>query len=248
VRSMLERMGKQTVRRPIPFYGSYAAFYRAMKALKEIGVPRRIDSHTLTPKIGADESPRIVSGFQSLGWIDEIGTPSDDLVTLIRAFGEDTWPSAIADVLPKTYSFIPPEWEDLTPPKLREAFSTYIGRDVGAIRTAETFFLCLASEGRFKIPDAVIRRVDRAVSDAKRTILIAGINERAKNETDPVRPAKSNPTEGRRSAQPSWIDQIWNLTALIDEQDMTDREKNAVLILLSYLRKREQREREKNSA
>lgn len=238
---MLERMGKQTLRRPIPFYGSYAAFYRAMKALKEIGVPRRIESRTLTQKIGADEAPRIVSGLQSLGWIDAIGTPSDDLVALIRAFGEDTWPSAIADVLPKTYSFIPPEWEDLTPPKLRDAFSAYVGRDVGAIRPAETFFLCLASEGRFKIPDALIRRVDRAVSDAKRTILIAGINERAKNEAD-----KPNATESCRPAPLSWIDQIWNLTALIDEQDMTDREKNAVLTLLSYLRKREEREREKN--
>jgi hypothetical protein len=237
-------MSEQTIiRHPIPFYGSYASFYRAMKALKDKGIPRRVNVRALTPLLGEDEAPRIVAGFLSLSWIDELRHPTDDLRRLVQAFGEKSWGATIAEILPRTYSFITGNWAELTPDKLHDAFVAYVGRDVGSIRTAETFFLCLASESGIPIDDYFYRRTARAIVDATRSIQATEVESADEVNTDEPLPA-----EPRKLKDTEWAEKIWHLTALIDEQDMTAREKDAVLVLLSYLRRREQRERKGNAA
>jgi hypothetical protein len=229
--------------RQIPFYASYASFYRAMNALKKYGLPPRLETRVLTPRLG-DDASRIIAGFSTLGWIDENGRPTDDLKKLVMAFGENSWSDAVADVMRRTYSFIPGDWADLTPSQLRDAFVAYVGHDVESLRPAETFFLCLATEGALPIYHPKFHpRVARAIKDAKRSIRISDENKRP-YEKEEIEQKENKSKEKSTLIQSGnrWIEQILNLTSLIDELDMTDREKNAVLILLSYLRKREQRE------
>jgi hypothetical protein len=229
--------------RQIPFYASYASFYRAMNALKKHGLPRRLETRVLMPHLG-DDASRIIAGFSTLGWIDENGRPTDDLKKLVKAFGENSWSGTVAEVMRRTYSFIPGDWADLTPPQLRDAFVAYVGHDVESLRPAETFFLCLATEGALAIYHPKFhRRVARAIKDAKRSIRISDETKQS-DENEETGKKENKPKEESTVIQSGnrWIEQILNLTSLIDELDMTDREKNAVLILLSYLRRREQQE------
>lgn len=229
-------------RHPIPFYGSYASFYRAINALKNNGLPRRIETRTLAHILETAEAPRIVSGFASLGWIDESGHPSDDLRNLVDAFGEDSWKATIADVLPRTYSFIIPEnWGELTPDRLRDALVSYTGSKAEALQSAETFFLCLAYEGGFQLSEAFYRRAARAITDAKRFALLG---QSGSLRREPAKTGVSSDVTDGTLKMSDLVRQILDLAALIDEEDITDREKNAILILLSYLRRREQRERQ----
>jgi hypothetical protein len=236
----------QLFRKPIPFYASYAAFYRALRGLKKAPLPRRLDARTLA-FLGPDETGRIITNLAAINWIDANGYVSDEFRTLVEAFETDGWPEAIRTILPKTYSFIEGDWNDLTPEKLREAFLSYIGRDADAIRPAETFFLCLAAEGGFPIPDKLYRRVARAISDAHR----GGRDAPRDDDGDVVHIADDGilePTNLNRTAMATaalklkkdvwsdWVDKLLSLTSHLDE--MTEQEKDAVLVLLAFARKR----------
>jgi hypothetical protein len=217
-----------------------------MNALKKHGLPRRVSAKALTPYL-KEEAVRIVGGFSSIGWIDANDYPSEDLKALVEAYGGDDWKGVLFRIVPKTYSFIPGDWADLTSETLRDAFVSYVGRDAEAIKSAETFFLCIATEAGFPIPETFYRRVDRPLAEARR---VAKIDESESPEVtdEQVSARPKKPYQNQHFVPNIWVEQILNLTALIDEQDMTNKEKDAVLILLSYLRRREQKERQGNAA
>jgi hypothetical protein len=233
-------------RRPIPFYQSYAVFYRAMKALKEHGIPTRVDTRRLEPYIG-DEAGRVAAGLASLGWIDEIGRPTNDFKNLVAAFGTEKWSAALAELVPRTYSYLPPGLENITTTQLKDAFIAYAGRDSGAIRNAETFYLCLASEAGFQLSDSFYRRAARAIGDAKRTILDDSADGPANTATPTVattpvsavakEAAQRGSGTGQRDSAHSltfWDGLILKLTPLVDAKDMTETERSGLFALLGY--------------
>jgi hypothetical protein len=244
-------------KRPIPFYGSYASFLRAVVALKKHGIPNRLVAKYLVPFMPRDEPSRVVAGFEALGWIDDFGQPTNDLRRIVQAYGDEAeWKAALSEIAPKTYDFLPHNWGQMTGTEMHNAFVTHAGREAGAIKSAETFFLCLAADGGIRISDEFDRRVGRQISDAKRSILLDRLAEekteiqgRQTMVLEPIIeiPARADHREGPKVNNPSpwemWTEQILNLTALLDDHDMTDKERAAVLTLLSSLRRRGQLEK-----
>jgi hypothetical protein len=246
-------------KRSIPFYGSYASFLRAVSALKKHGMPSRLATKYLVPFMPKDEPSRVVAGFEALGWIDDFGQPTSDLTRLVQAYGDEmAWKAALSEIVPKTYVFLPRDWEKMTAREMYGAFVTYAGRDAGAIKSAETFFLCLATDAGIRLSAEFDRRIGRQITDAKRSILLDRIEE---EQREPViappsrEPSlemrieanhRENQNANGRSLWEIWTEQILNLTAILDDHDMTDKERTAVLTLLSSLRRRGQLYHKKN--
>jgi hypothetical protein len=223
----------------MPFYASYAAFYRAMHALQQQGIPRRITTRQFAQL--KDDASRVVAGFTSIGLIDDDGTPSSELRQLVRAFGTSSWPSLIRGLVQRAYSFVPATLDEMTRPQLHEVFVSHLGRDAESMRNVETFFLCLAAEAGLPMSEPLMRGADRGVGDAKRWLLLSNIESGSVKESDaPTDFAPASETTNtnvnrnvNRTAR--FADQIVKLTSLLSEGDMTDDEKRAVITVLSYL-------------
>jgi hypothetical protein len=220
----------QDLRKPLPFYGTYALFERAMTYWKQNGIPKRFTSPALKNAVGTEAS-RIVSGFTGLGWIDEDGIPSDDLKRLIRSYKEDSWNDTLRSVLESTYTFIPNDWSDLTSSSLRDAFRNFVGREVGTLSGSETFFLTAAAEAGIELPDSFMNRTSR--TKPKKDHLIGELFSPEPPFKSPIRPLNGNGTASSVSDR----DQVDVLLALFDEGALNEKEKAALLTLLFHLRK-----------
>jgi hypothetical protein len=222
---------------PLPFYGSFASFERVIAYWKAHILPRRIDSASLV-SAAKNDAPRIVSGFKNLGWIDEDYHATDDLRAIIDSHAEESWQKTFSGVLRRAYSFIPDKWDELTPERLHTSFVNRTGRDIGAVRSAETFFIAAAASAGIRLSSGLANRTPRL-----RT-------KRAVQPTNSVEPviAKNGENDIKSPAGTSGINQILDLLALIDEADMTEKEKMAVLTVMSYLRRRAATRSAKNAA
>lgn len=231
-------------KRPVPFYGSYAAFVRVMKALKEAGIPKRITARSLIPLIGGEEGPRISTHFSSMGWTDADDKPTDELVRLVAAFGEESWRSTLSEVVHKFYSFVPQPWGDLTKTQLHEAFLSYTGREAKILTAAETFFLALALECGLELSERLYIRAARAHSEMIKRAKIdvaeipdsVAIEATAKPETPPA-PSVAVKTETlsaflRDSAD---LKLIFRLSTLLGAAELTDHERKAIGVTISVL-------------
>jgi hypothetical protein len=219
-------------KKPLPFYGSFASFERVIAYWKADIIPRRIDSTSLAVA-AKDDAPRIVSGFKNLGWIDEDHHATDDLRMIVDSYREESWQKTFSGVLRRAYAFVPDKWDELTPERLHTAFVKHAGRDLGAVRSAETFFIAAAASAGIPLSSGLANRTPRL--RVKRAIQV-----------------NINSVEGgdkiEATASTSVVDQIWDLLALIDETDMTEKEKMAVLTVMSYLRRRAAPKVAKNAA
>jgi uncharacterized membrane protein len=212
---------------PLPFYGSFASFQRVIAYWKTNIIPRRIDSASLAIAAKKD-APRIVSGFKNLGWVDEDYHATDDLKMIVQSYREESWQKTFSSVLRRAYAFIPDKWDDLTPERLHTAFVSHAGRDIGAVRSAETFFIAAAASAGIPLSSGLANRTPRLrVKKAAQAV----------NSVGPVI-AKNGENDIKSPAGTSGINQILDLLALIDEADMTEKEKMAVLTVMSYLRRR----------
>jgi hypothetical protein len=222
---------------PLPFYGSFASFERVIAYWKADIIPRRIDSASLAA-ITRDEAPRIVSGFKSLSWIDEDYHATDDLRMIVDSYREESWQKTFSGILRRAYAFIPDKWDELTPERLHTAFVNHAGRDIGAVRSAETFFIAAAASAAIRLSSGLANRTPRL--RVKRAAKVINSEEpgMAQNGGDNIKAPASTPA----------VDQILDLLALIDEIDMTEKEKMAVLTVMSYLRRSAATKAAKNAA
>ena len=240
-------------RRPLPFYGTWALFSRALSAFKEHDIPERLTTRTLYPLLG-DEASRIVSGFSAMGWIDDRDMATAPLRQLVSAFGESSWQATLKDIVPKTYSFVPGNWANLTPEELHSAFLAHSGREVSVISSAETFFLVLAHQAGFALTEKLYRRAVRAISDAKikgRASTDAsdggGVHNVSSVESGgsvvaiepaaPKQPAKPSLKSRRDDSQTDaeWVTVIVKLSTLLGGSGVTDQERNAIVSTISVV-------------
>jgi len=214
-----------------------------MRVLKDNGVPRRIETRIFLPQL-KDEASRIVAGFYALGWTDEAGRPSDDLPKLVGAFGDESWASTLAEIIPRAYPFLQGhDLEGMSNPQLRDEFISHVGRDAASLRNAETFFLCLASEAGLPMSEGFSQRAARGIAEAKKWMRLAELETSDEQEMKAPESAQGVRTASLSSGEIGRLaSQIVDLTALLSEGDMTDREKEAVVILLSYLGRKGKRE------
>jgi hypothetical protein len=238
---MLDRMNtpeKSVVsgaeRHPVPFYGSYASFLRAMKALKEQGIPKRVNSRSLRPLLG-DEGPRLSTHFVSMGWVDQHDKPTEELAVLVRSFGEDSWKETLSAVVHRIYGFVPEPWADLTSEQLHEAFTSYAGRGAQVMTQAETFFLSLVLECGMQLPDRLYFRAERAHREAvKRGKLEIEEPEDTAAIVGTVAMGIAAPLKVPRP-ELKQIDLILKLSTLLGDSALTDQERKAIGITISVL-------------
>ena len=220
---------------PVPIYSTYATFERVIDELHQRGLPPRLDLHAVS-SMPPDPARRVLSGFKTIGWMDENGVPSADLRAIVETRNTEAWQQTLRAALHKAYPFVPDDWEQLTSSKLAAAFREYTGRDNQAVKAAQTFFIAAAYDAGVALPPVLAARAEKTRSDNSVNFGFRKSDSRA------VRSGEQGRTKGglNGGAEPvaSSDAQVWSLVALIDEGDMTDKEKNAVLTLLAYLKRR----------
>jgi hypothetical protein len=231
-------------RRQVPFYGSYAAFVRGIRALKEAGVPKRITARSLTPLLG-EEGPRISTHFSSMGWTDADDKPTDELIRLVGSFGEDSWKTTLTEVVRRFYDFVPQPWADLTSGQLHESFLSYTGREAKVLITAETFFLALALECGIELSERLYMRAARAHSEMAKRAKLGGeevgdavaidASVRPKTPPAPSEMRTDTKTVSVPSADVEQFRLIMRLSALIGKPGLTDDERKAIGITISVV-------------
>ena len=87
----------------LPPYVSFQSVKTALAQFKEHATPDRIDRSVLTKFSGAIGG-QILTAFRFLGLTDANGHSTDALRDLVKAFGTDAWPEALAQVLKKAYA------------------------------------------------------------------------------------------------------------------------------------------------
>lgn len=227
-----------TPRRQFPYYGSYAGFYRALRELKERGVPRRVETRFFGANL-KNEATRVVAGFSSLGWTNEAGQPNDDLVRIVKSFATDAWRETLADVVPRAYPYLSSlDLETASKSDLRETFVSYVGRDAEAMRNAETFFLCLSYEAGRPMSEEFIRRAERGAGDARKWLKLAESGvlddiDTKDDETDVVESGAQRVAPIVTHTDLSAADKLIELHSWFST-DMTQQEKDAIHVLAAY--------------
>lgn len=234
-------------RKQIPYYGSYAGFYRALRELKEKGVPRRIGTRFFGPLL-KNEATRVVAGFASLGWTDDLGQPTETLGRIVRSFNGPDWEQTLSEVVPQSYPYLRDlDLETASSADVRNAFVAYLGRDAESLRNAETFFLCIAYESGIPMAESFARRAERGAGDAKRWLKLAesgvldadDIDEESEARTPERRHARVSTSD---AATNSTADKIVELSLWLSDGDMTQKEKDAVYVLMAYLGRKHKQE------
>jgi hypothetical protein len=236
--------------RPIPFYGSYAQFQRAMKALKARGLPKRLNPRTLAPILG-DEGQRVATHLTAMGWVDDDGVPSAEFSRLVASYETEEWESALKAVVMRSYSFVPSKWEELTADGLHRAFIEYVGRDTKqTLKQAETFFLALALAIGIQLPDRLFLRAQRAHTDAKRSNREEDPDEdnessvppkNEKPDVVPVRRAIESDAPGMpKPGMPKKdaLNLLLQLTPLLTASDLSQTERTGLISLIGYVSRR----------
>jgi hypothetical protein len=248
---MLDKIESIVLRNPIPFYGSYAAFLRAMTALKERGLPKRLNGRSFSSLLG-DEGKRIGTHFGAMGWVDKQDRPSDELVRLVESFGTEAWKDTLSAMVRRVYVFVPEPWEDLESENLREAFLAYTQRrESQMIAQAETFFLSLALACGVQLTERLYFRAERAHNQVGKRSAEEEEGDKedgfgsgdAAVEKSPGTPAiESNDRATSKikpyvaiSANSERISAILTLSTLLGERSLTDHEVQAIRVTLSVL-------------
>jgi hypothetical protein len=226
--------------RPLPMYATYLSFDRVMDQFHQRGLPPVVEAGMID-SVQPNTARRLIAGFRAASWIDDTGAPSAELRTMVKARGTAEWQEALGTALRHAYSFLPTDWEKLTSTQLSEAFQKHTGRNDGALKGAETFFLAAALDAGIPLAAELTLRASRSREDMS-------IRFR-QGSGSPVGPAKqqgAQSTARTNGAEPhadADVAQVWDLLALIDEAEMTDKEKSAALTFFAYLRRRADRKR-----
>ncbi len=223
--------------RPLPIYATYLTFERAMDQFRRSGLPSVVAAETISA-VPPDTARRLVAGFRAVGWIDNAGAPSADFQAMARTRGTSDWQQALGNALRHAYPFLPREWESLTSTQLAAAFQKHTGRDDKALKSAQTFFIAAALDAGIALTAELTIRASKTRED---------MSVRFRRDVGETSAAKPKEHAGRRNgATPhaeADVAQVWDLLALVDDAEMTDKEKSAALTFFAYLRRRADRNR-----
>jgi len=227
--------------RPLPIYATYSIYERVMDQFQRDGLPKAIDVKAVTA-VPVDPARRLIAGFRAMGWIDDAGVPNAELRALVKARNTPDWQQTLLAALRNAYSFLPTDWEQLTSAQLTGAFREHTGRDDDALKSAQTFFLAAAIDAGVPLPSALAIRASKTRRDWSTNFKFKGDRESVKETKQKIPAVRRNgAAEPHTDAD---VAQVWNLLALLDNADVRDEEKDAILTLLAYLKRRSERRRE----
>jgi hypothetical protein len=225
--------------RPIPIYATYLSFERAMDQFQQNGLPPVVATDAITTD-SVNTARRLIAGFRALGWIDGTGVPSAELRAMVKARNTAEWQETLRGALRNAYSFLPVEWDGLSAAQLSTAFHKYTGRNDDVLKGAETFFLAAALDAGIPLKPELAIRASKAREDSSTRFRKSA--EESVNHTKPKDATARINGAGEFSANAD-VAQVWNLLTLVDDPEMTEKEKSAALTFFAYLRRRADRKR-----
>jgi hypothetical protein len=210
-----------------------------MDQFQQNGLPPVVATDTITTD-SVNTARRLIAGFRAIGWIDGAGVPSAELRAMVKARNTAEWQETLRGALRNAYSFLPVEWDGLSAAQLSAAFHKYTGRNDDVLKGAETFFLAAALDAGIPLKSELAIRASKAREDSS-TRFRKGTEGSVSQAKPGHATARTNgATESRADAD---VVQVWDLLALIDDAEMTDKEKSAALTFFAYLRRRADRKR-----
>jgi hypothetical protein len=228
-----------TPSRPALIYTTYSTFERVMDQFQQHGVPPVVGVSAISA-VPLDTARRLIAGFRAVGWVDMNGIVSAELQRMVKARNTAEWQQTLRGALRNVYSFLPVEWESLTTAQMSTAFREHMGRDDYATKGAQTFFLAAALDAGVSLVSELAVRATKAQRNASANLRFREKPSTLTREGEQRRPADRANGAGEAHTE-TGVAHVWNLLALIDDADMTDKEKNAVLTLLAYIKRRAQR-------
>lgn len=219
-------MSEQTKPSPPP-YLPYRTFRGYIQGLKASGVPAKIDRSVLRNRSGGEQT-MILNTLQYLGMITTDGTPTPNLTELVSAADGPDYQKVLRDVLMTRFIFLFGDGfylESATPSMVKDAFSQ-AGVSGDTVRKAVAFFLAAAQDAQIPLSSYLKGRAGRTIQ-RRRQRPIGQANGEIQNEASPAPGATTKP----KSLFQTLID-------ILDTENMTDEEQQAVWTLIRYLKKK----------
>jgi hypothetical protein len=189
---------------------------------------------SVSPKLRS----RILSGLRGLKLIADDGRAQPAFRTLVGSRGTGQWEVQLRVLMNNAYPYLAGlDLSETNSDSLRKAFRNHLRRDTENISKCEAFYLNMARAAGVRLSAALNKRV--ATSDsmaAIRAVQLSGERKPAPPSNEPkkessVKTAVAEPAKSER-------DRAWNLVDLLDDEDMTDKERAAVLTLLAYVKRK----------
>ncbi|HEY3916360.1 MAG TPA: DUF5343 domain-containing protein [Stellaceae bacterium] len=239
---MAENSASESPKGPTAPYTSFLTVKNIVKDMKEHGVPTRID-RSVFPNLAGGTVGQILPAMKFLTLTDEAGHPTPRMTALVAAYGTDTWPSSLADIVRSAYGpLFQINLEAASPGQFLELFrKTYPGAE-DVSRKSQTFFLNAARDAGIKISPYIMKNKKPRSTPAKRRAPkqngAAGVTakEPTATETATAKAAAEAAALAAKNAakKPSEV-----LLGLFNK-DMKREEQDAIWLLIKFFKAKDQ--------
>lgn len=218
----------------LPPYIAFQSLKTMTANFKEHALPDRIDRSVLTNFSGA-VGGQIITALRFLGLINAAGHTTPLMAELVNSYGTDQWEPTLARVLKQAFPQIfQLNLVTCTPSQFIEKFkATYDGAD-DVLRKSITFFINAARDANIEISPFILKaRKPRSGPPKKRAARPPNDDKPTNRKSDDLgNDGVDDDDEKHSSSDPSQV-----LLAVLDTDDMDDKEQEAVWTLLKYLKR-----------
>ena len=171
-------------------YISFTTFWNALDKLEQDGIPAKVDASVFFNYSGSTTS-QLLAAFRFMGLIDDAGTPTDDLQSLVDP---KTRKEIMEHIVRRSYSKIFDEIDisNASSSQLDDAIRSY-GIQGATLLKARSFFVKALEEAGMEVSNYVKIRAGRPTG---------GSSTEAANGGKPRKPRKPRKNQGRQSNQP----------------------------------------------
>jgi hypothetical protein len=218
-----------------PAYVSFKSFTNFIADQKEHGLPNRIDRSVLT-KFSGGVGNQLISALKFLGLIDDEQSASAELNALVEAYGTESWPTELGQLIRRAYApIVANDLASATPAQFHEAFRNSYQATGDVMRKCEAFFLNAAQAAQTPINARIIKhRAPRTIASRRH---IKGLSKQPSG--GPKRQAKTGVEDENEVEIPTDRTAYETLIEILDPASMDKVEQDAVFTLIAYLRRRE---------
>ena len=134
-----------------PAYAAFATNKSFIVSLKKNGIPSRVD-RTVMKGLPGGVQGQVLTGFRFFDLIDDRGTPSPALKSLVDTVDTDEWPAALKEYVYPAYEEIIGDLDLMTatPGQLTECFRNNTSATGATLDKGLRFFLQLLKEAKIE--------------------------------------------------------------------------------------------------
>jgi hypothetical protein len=221
----------------------HIAFSKFESIIEELGknsIPSVFDE-SVWPDLRKPARNEVIAALRFLSLVKDDPEPTDELAKVVRAYGTDEWPDALADVLRHSYQ---PLFADglanMTWKQFEKRFGDAYPGSPMVLEKRVRFFLCAASAAKVQVSPRIARpsrtRESAARGYATRGVVRLTTQHRPQRGSAHGGPAPSFDERGSRS------DIFYKLVDGF--KGMTREERTAFMTMFEYLKRRDEADEE----